>query len=41
MWAVVIASAGGLLACACFITGAKHYIADEDRVKGSVLKAEG
>ena len=41
MWAVVIASAGGLLACVCFIMGAKHYIADEDSVKGSVLKADG
>ena len=41
MWAVVIACSGGLLACVCFIRGAKHYVADEDRVKGAVLKAEG
>jgi MFS family permease len=39
MWAVVIACAGGLLACVCFIMGARHYIADEDRVRGSVLKS--
>jgi MFS family permease len=41
MWAVVIASSGGLLACVCFIMGARHYVADEDSVKGAVLKAEG
>ena len=41
MWAMVIACSGGLLAFACFMMGAKHYIADEDRVRGAVLKAEG
>ena len=41
MWAVVIACSGGMLACACFIMGARYYIADEDSVRGAVLKAEG
>jgi len=41
MWAMVIACSGGLLAFVCFMMGAKYYIADEDRVKVSVLKAEG
>jgi MFS family permease len=31
MWAVVISSAGGLLACLCFFMGAKHYREDEKR----------
>ena len=38
MWAIVIACSGGLLAFICFMMGAKHYIDDEDRVKGEVLK---
>jgi hypothetical protein len=38
---VVIACSGGLLACVCFIIGARYYVADEDRVKGAVLRAEG
>ena len=40
MWAVVIACIGGLLASICFIMGARHYVADEDAVKGAVLQAE-
>ena len=40
MWAVVIACAGGLLAGICFTMGARHYIADEDRVRGSVLRPD-
>jgi sugar phosphate permease len=40
MWAIVIACAGGLLAGLCFVMGAKHYIEDEDRVKGCLLEAE-
>ena len=40
MWAVVIACAGGLVAAICFTMGARHYIADEDRVRGSVLKSD-
>ncbi len=40
MWAVVTASAGGLLACICFIMGARHYVADEDRVKEELIKAQ-
>jgi len=40
MWAVVIACSGGLLACVCFTMGARHYIADEDRVRGSILKSD-
>ena len=38
---IAIIAAGGLLAFICFMMGAKHSIADEDRVKGAVLKAEG
>jgi len=41
MWAVVIACSGGLLAGICFTVGARHYVADEDRVKGSVLRTDG
>ncbi len=40
MWAVVIACSGGLLAGICFTMGARHYIADEDRVRGSVLRSD-
>jgi hypothetical protein len=40
MWAIVIACAGGLLAGICFVMGARHYIEDEDRVKGCLLEAE-
>ena len=40
MWAVVIACSGGLLAAICFVTGARHYIADEDRVRGSLLRSD-
>ena len=40
MWAVVIACSGGLLAGICFTMGARHYIADEDRVRGSVLSSD-
>ena len=40
MWAVVIACSGGLLAGICFTMGAKHYIADEDRVRGSMLSSD-
>jgi MFS family permease len=41
MWAMVVASLGGVLACFCFFMGARHYEADEDRVRGSVLQSEG
>ncbi|MDD5397586.1 MAG: MFS transporter [Dehalococcoidia bacterium] len=40
MWAVVIACSGGLLAGICFTIGARHYVADEDRVKGSLLRSD-
>ena len=30
----------GLLAGICFTMGVKHYIADEDRVRGSVLSSD-
>ncbi len=39
MWAVVIACSGGLLAAICFVMGARYYIADEDRVKDSLLRS--
>lgn len=32
LWAVIIASAGGMLACLCFFMGARHYREDEERV---------
>jgi len=41
MWAVIIACAGGLLAGIFFTAGSRHYAADEDNVKGAMLKAEG
>jgi MFS family permease len=40
MWAIVIACSGGLLAAICFVMGARHYIADEDNVRGSLLKPD-
>jgi len=40
MWAMVVASIGGLLAFVCFMLGARHYEADEDRVKGQMLQPE-
>jgi len=39
MRAVVLASVGGLLACLCFIMGARQYIQDEDKVRGAVIEA--
>jgi predicted MFS family arabinose efflux permease len=40
MWAMVVASIGGVLACFCFLMGARYYASDEDRVKGTVLQSE-
>ncbi len=40
MWAMVVASIGGVLACFCFFMGARYYSSDEDRVKGVLLQSE-
>jgi MFS family permease len=31
MWAMIMSACGGLFAAACFVMGARHYIADEDK----------
>lgn len=40
MWAMVAVSAGGVLACFCFLMGARHYASDEDRVMHTTLQSE-